>query len=74
MLSTMIKPSRPTLILAGSLAAFALALYFGLTAHWKQCDSFGVNCHLATDWGKIALSLVSGSAGCVGLRALLRGA
>ena len=65
------KPSRPTLILAGSLAGFALALYFGLTAQRWWCNDAG-DCHWGTDWGKVALSLVSGSAGCVGLGALLR--
>lgn len=65
------KPSRPTLILTGSLAGFALALYFGLAAHWQRCNAYG-ECHLVTDWGKVALSLVSGSGGCVGLGALLR--
>jgi hypothetical protein len=66
------KPSRHTFILATSLASFGLALYFGLTAHWQRCNYVGLCAGFVTDWGKVALSLVSGSAGCVGLGAVLR--
>ena len=57
-------------VLIGSLASLALALHFGLTAHTMQDrERYDVS---ITDWGKVALTLVFGAAGCLGLASLSR--
>jgi hypothetical protein len=63
------KSVRTTLILGGSLASLALSLYFGLNTHAKDLMGMPTD---ATDWGRVALALVFGSVGCVGIAALLR--
>lgn len=68
---TMRKPSRSMLVLAISLASFALALYFGLTAHTMQ-NNYNGDIMSINDWGKVALTLVFGLVGGLGLATLLR--
>lgn len=68
------KRSKPSLILICSLVSLALALYFGLTAHMVNAVGYGYSAHdqSITDWGKVALTLVFGSAGCLGLASILK--
>lgn len=63
--------SRLILVLAGSLVSLAMALYFGLTAH-TMLGNYPYPDKSITDWGKVALTLVFGLGGCLGLASVLR--
>ena len=65
------KPSRPLLILASSLVSLVLSLHFGLTAHTVD-QGYGLHVTSITDWGRVALTLVFGAVGCLGLASMLR--
>jgi hypothetical protein len=62
---------RTLLILIGSLACLALAAYSGLTAHGTLDRGYHGDLPY-TDWGRVALTLVFGASGALGLWHCLR--
>lgn len=58
------------IVIIVSLTSLAIALYFGLTTTVEQYNY--PNTKLVTDWGRVALTLVFGFGGCMGLLSALR--
>ncbi len=64
---------RTSLVSIGTLACLALSVYFGFASQQSHgMDGYGRPMDAVTNWGFVALTLVFGACGVVGLSHLVR--